>query len=68
MTSEIMWHEYPDDAPLRTDTFLITYYTGKLNLARFETGKSCRGQFTKHDKAIVAWSELPEPYEVTEEE
>lgn len=50
----LTWHPYPEDPPLRMDTYLCQHHTGGIVFSRFQNG-----EFTRWDESVAWWAEMP---------
>jgi len=57
------WNPYPETKPRETGKYLVTFSTGKINISRFEASNKGTGKFTMGDQAVIAWADMPEPYD-----
>lgn len=60
--SKINWHRYPETKPSRDDRYMVTTNRGLVDVDRFsEDGIP----FEYFGCQIIAWAELPEPYDAS---
>ena len=63
----VAWHRYPDEKPIDNKPLLVTYDDGYIKIAFHDSEDDwCKWFETQevlpiHD--VIAWAELPEPYE-----
>ena len=61
------WHGYPSERPEKADEYLVTVSCGYFNITSASVWKD--GHFTDYEDepgkigSIIAWAEMPEPYE-----
>lgn len=61
------WHKYPNKKPERADEYLVTVSCGYFNITSSSVWKN--GHFTDYEDepgkigSIIAWAEMPDPYE-----
>lgn len=60
--TKTVWHPYPQEKPKKDGVFLITYRFGnKIEVAEAYVAKD------NNSDNLIAWAELPEPYEEVNE-
>lgn len=58
--NQVIWHPYPKERPIEDDDYLITV-KGK-HIKKVMKWNSVNGYFNIYVN-VIAWAELPEPYE-----
>lgn len=62
----VIWHPYPKEKPTLqqpiSSDFLVTYHTEQYG-SHVCVDTWHEGHFDRYDKYVVAWAELPKPYE-----
>ena len=65
--AEIEWYPFPQEKPKEVDEYLVTVNCGFFSITSTSTWKN--GRFTNYENepgkigSIIAWAEMPEPYE-----
>ena len=65
--SSTVWYKYPNKKPEKTDEYLVTVSCGYFNITSSSVWEN--GRFTDYENepgkigSIVAWADLPDPYE-----
>ena len=60
--TKTIWHPYPKEKPKEEDEYLVTVSNHPKNFVHylFYSGSPC---YSNQWKYVIAWAELPEPYE-----
>lgn len=64
--TKVKWHKYPEEKPQKESKYLVTMKlvtkgTKYIIINDYVIGK--RKYFFNCDSSVIAWAELPEPYE-----
>ena len=65
--AEIEWYPFPQEKPKEVNEYLVTVNCGYFNITSTSNWKD--GHFTDYENepgkigSIIAWAEMPEPYE-----
>lgn len=55
--TKINWHPYPETKPKKDGIYLVTTLAGDVDTDAFQLG-----DFDFYMSEVIAWAELPEPY------
>lgn len=59
--TQVNWHPYPKERPAKHETYLVTVESVWGN--RYVAFDFYRGRWDNFSRIVIAWAELPEPYE-----
>ena len=65
--NEVKWHPYPEEKPLQSGDFLVTVKKAECEIVMVRFYNDWGEKFNFNDKQILAWTELPEPYQPEDE-
>ena len=64
--SKIVWYKYPEEKPKRVDEYLVTVECGYFKTTSTSIWKNNKFKHYVNETgrigSIVAWAEMPEPY------
>ena len=68
--NRVKWHPYPKDKPKCVDEYVVTVHCGYFKITSTSIWKNNKFENYENEPgrigSIVAWAELPEPYEEEE--
>lgn len=71
--TQVDWHPYPDEKPSKEDSYLVTRKSilpkdeGRIFVGTLPWDEEDEQWRHCYNAPVLAWAELPEPYELPEE-